>query len=400
MTAAPTVSDALAKRNILLLAISQALYSNVVIILFASASLVGLMLAPSKGWATAPITSYVIGAAITTIPASFLMQRFGRKPGFMVGALAAMSGALVCAYAIYTANFMLFCAGTMLYGMFQATSGFHRFAANETASPSTRHMAISWVLTGGIIAAVTGTLLANATAELLAPFTFMASYIASAFLALIAIGNYLFLRLPRTTAEEIAGPKRSWGELLQQPRLVVAMASAMISYGLMNLMMTAAPVAMVGCGFASSDASWVIQWHVLAMFVPSFFTGHLMRQWGVAQVTAIGMLLLVAAAVVAMLGLEFDKFAVSLILLGLGWNFGFIGATTLLTETYRPAERGKVQAVNDFGVAVTMSIASLGSGKLLDIFGWNAVAITIYPLAALALVLIVWLIRHPSEKTA
>lgn len=393
-------SDAAARRTILLLAVSQALYSNATILVFASASLVGLMLAPSRALATLPITSFVIGSALTTIPAAHFMQHFGRKPGFMLGAAAGIAGAATAAAAIFLANFTLFCLATALQGIFQAFAGYYRFAAVEVSSPATKHLAISWVLTGGVVAAITGTLLTTATSDLLMPYTFAGSYLASAALSLVALAIIVALDLPRPSAELISGPRRAWGELLANPRLPVAIASAAISYAMMNLMMTGAPVAMVGCSLTPADASWAIQWHVLAMYVPSFFTGHLIKNYGVEKISAVGMALLLAAAAVGLSGVEFDKFAVALILLGLGWNFGFIGATTLLTETYLPAERAKVQGINDFTVAATTATASFLSGQILDRFGWHGINVTLIPFALIGLLLMVWLWRHPSSRAA
>jgi MFS family permease len=390
---------ALAKRNILLLAISQALYSCCVIIVFATAGLVGLMLAPSPGLATTPITTFVLGSAITTIPASLMMQRLGRVPVFVFGALACVLGAGISVYAIYSQNFVLFCLATGLQGIFQATSGFYRFAAVEGATPGLKPIAISWVLAGGVVAAVAGTLISSGTADLFAPFTFAGSYLASTVIALVSIFVLLMLSLPKPTAEEISGERRPWKELLRQPRLIVAMVTAIISYAMMNFMMTAAPVAMIGCGFTKFDASWVLQWHVLAMFVPSFFTGHLIKAWGVERVIAIGMVLLFAAGVVGIWDIKFGNFAISLIILGLGWNFGFIGGTTMLTTTYTPAERGKVQAANDFGISALMVVASFSSGKVLDSLGWGAVGVAMFPAALLTLLLLGWLVLN-SRKTA
>jgi MFS family permease len=388
---------ALARRNILLLAISQALYSCCVIAVFATAGLVGLMLAPSPGLATTPITTFVLGSAITTIPASLMMQRLGRVPVFVFGAAACALGAGTAVYAIYSQNFALFCLATAVQGMFQATSGFYRFAAVEGATDDLKPIAISWVLAGGVVAAVAGTLISSGTADLFAPFTFAGSYLASAIIALVAIFVLFLLNLPKPTAEEISGERRPWSELMRQPRLIVAMVTAIISYAMMNFVMTAAPIAMIGCGFTKFDASWVLQWHVLAMFVPSFFTGHLIKAWGVERTIAIGMVLLFAAGVVGILDIKFGNFAVALILLGLGWNFGFIGGTTMLTTAYRPAERGKVQAANDFGISALMVVASFGSGKVLDSLGWSAVSFAVFPAALLTLLLLGWLVmNHPK----
>jgi MFS family permease len=385
------IDSALARRNILLLAISQALYSCCVIAIFTTAALVGVMIAPSPGLATLPVTTFVIGSAIATLPASLLMQRIGRLPVFMGGATMSALGAGLSAYAIYRANFPLFCVSTLLQGVFQATSGFYRFAAVEGTPPEMKAKAISWVLTGGVVAAVAGTLMASATADLFAPFTFMGSYVAVVATALAAMIVLAMLRLPKPNAEEIAGPQRSWPELLRQPRLVVAMSSAVLAYGLMNFMMTAAPVAMVGCGFTKGDAAWVIQWHVLAMFLPSFITGSLITRYGVERITALGFALLIAAGFIGLSGISFGQFSLALILLGLGWNFGFIGGTTLLTGCYRPSERGKVQGVNDFLIALVMVVASFSSGKILAWSGWAAVAAGVLPFALVALAFVVWL---------
>jgi MFS family permease len=275
-----TGNSTTAKRTILMLAIAQALYSCCIITVFATAGLVGLNIAPSPGLATVPITTFVLGAMFTTVPASLLMQRLGRKPIFMLGAVVSVIGAAIAVWAIINSNFAVFCFATALQGVFQATSGFYRFAAAESASDDTRSIAISWVLAGGVVAAVAGTLISSKTSDLFAPYTFAGSYAAAILLALANLAVIAATHLPKPTVDQVAGPSRGWSELLQQRKLIVAMAAAMVSYALMNLMMTAAPVAMIGCGFSKEDASWVIQWHVLAMFVPSFFTGLLIKRFG------------------------------------------------------------------------------------------------------------------------
>ena len=388
------------RRNILLLAVAQALYSCCVITVFSTAGLVGLNIAPTPAWATLPITTFVLGAMFTTIPLSMLMQKLGRTPVFKAGALIAAAGAGLAAWAIMTSNFPLFCSATAVLGVFQATAGFYRFAAAECASAETRPIAISWVLTGGVVAAVAGTLISMYTSELVQGHVFAGSYAAAIIMALANLAVIFMLRLPPPVVDKAEGPARSWPELLRQPKLVVAMASAMVAYALMNLMMTAAPVAMIGCGFTKDDASWVIQWHVLAMFVPSFFTGQLIKRYGVELITGLGMVILLLAATAGLLGITFGHFAVALILLGLGWNFGFIGGTAMLTQCYRPTERGKVQAANDFGISMLMAIASASSGVILVDWGWNAVAMAILPPATLALLLIGWLTMRGTPKDA
>ena len=395
------INDTESRRNILLLAVAQALYTSCTITVFSTAAIVGNDIAPSPGYATLPITTMVLGAMFCTIPASLLMQKIGRSPVFKFGAIACAMGAALATWAIFNKHFPAFCFATALFGVFQATSGFYRFAAAETASPATKPIAISWVLTGGVVAAVAGTLISMGTSDLFAPFTFAGSYAAAAFLALANLGVIFALRLAPPSNDQSEGPARKWSELLRSPKLIVAMACAMIAYALMNLMMTAAPLAMIVCGFTKNDASWVIQWHVLAMFVPSFFTGQLIQRFGATKITTIGMGILLLSAAAGLAGITFGHFAVALILLGLGWNFGFIGGTTLLTESYRPTERGKVQAANDFGISVLLAVASLSSGQLLAHFGWHAVPYALFPPIAVALVLLGWMTlqNKPSQTT-
>lgn len=389
---------AASRLTILRLAIAQALYSSVTIIVFATAGIVGLTIAPDRSFATLPLSCFALGSLLSTIPASYLMRHFGRKPVFLAGALACGAGAILSFWAIGYANFTLFCLGTLLIGIFQATSTFYSFAASESAEPDDKSLAISWVLAGGVVAAVLGTVIANRTADLFPVYIFAGCYAAAAALAL---GNFIVIAttdLPRPLLAEIAGSQRSWSELLRQPKLVVAMASAIVSYALMNLMMTAGPVAMSICGFDKTASSWVIQWHVLGMFVPSFFTGMLIKRYGVNLITALGMALLISAAIAGLLGISFTNFAVAMILLGLGWNFGFIGGTTMLTQCYTPTERAKVQGVNNFGIAAMVTLASFSSGQLLGHWGWPSVPLAIFPFALLVLVLIYSVI--PKARTA
>ena len=384
------------KRTILLLAIAQALYSSCIITVFATAGLVGLNIAPSPAWATLPVTTFVLGAMFTTVPASMLMQRMGRKPIFLMGAGVSILGAALAVWAIITSNFAAFCFATALQGVFQATSGFYRFAAAEAADENSKSIAISWVLTGGVVAAIGGTVISNYTSEMIPLHTFAGSYAAAVILALLNMAVVLCLEIPKPAETTVGGVARPWPELLRQPKMLVAMASAMIAYSMMNLMMTAAPVAMIGCGFTKGDASWVIQWHVLAMFVPSFFTGQLIKKFGAEKITALGMLMLMLAAGAGLAGISFGHFAVALMILGLGWNFGFIGGTTMLTDTYRPSERGKVQAANDFGISLLMVIASSSSGVILAELGWAAVPLALFPPAAVALLMVGWLMLQPK----
>ena len=390
-----------ARLTILRLAFAQLFYSSVIIMVFASAGIVGLTLAPDRSLATLPPSAFYVGSILSTIPASFLMQRFGRKPVFLGGAAVGALGSVLAVWSIIHGSFWIFCIAVLLHGVFQATSNFYTFAASEAAGPEDKSVAISWVLTGGVIAAIVGTRSASWSAESWAPYTYAASYIVSAGFALVNIFIISTTPLPMPKKAEISGPQRSWGELLRQPRLVVAMIAGAVSYGLMSFMMTAGPVAMTICGFDHNASGTVLQWHVLGMFVPSFFTGLLIKRFGVGLITGAGMVILVAAGVTGLLGISFMHFSAALVLLGIGWNFGFIGGTTMLTECYRPQERSKVQGVNNFGVTVLQTIASFSSGGMLAEWGWNSVPLLVIPVALLVLALLALLMsRGPQAETA
>jgi MFS family permease len=394
------VSFLAGRGTVLQLAFAQLFYSSVIIMVFASAGIVGLSIAPDRSLATLPPSAFYVGSILSTIPASFLMQRFGRKPVFMMGAAIGALGSGLAVWSILHQNFWMFCIAILLHGVFQATSNFYSFAASEAAKVEDRSIAISWVLTGGVVAAVLGTKVAGYTADIWAPHTYAATYVASAGFALVNLLIIVTTALPMPKQEEIAGPQRSWGELLRQPNLVVAMLAGAVSYGLMSFMMTAGPVAMTICGFDHNASSDVLRWHVLGMFVPSFFTGYLIKRFGVDLITAIGMVILVAAAVAGLMGITFTDFAAALILLGIGWNFGFIGGTTMLTSCYRPSERAKVQGVNNFAVSALQTIASFSSGGMLAVWGWNSVPLLVIPVSLLMLLLIGWVRGGKSVEPA
>jgi MFS family permease len=391
LTASPEAyDDVRARRNAIILAAGQAFYGSATVIMFTTAGLVGIQIAPTKALATAPITAFVIGTALSTVPAALLMKRIGRKPGFMIGAGAGAIGALIGMYAIYQRDFWLFLLCTIMQGVFQAFIQHSRFAAADMASPAFKGKAISWVMTGGVVAAVVGTGLVMLTVDLLAPVTFAGCYLTMTILSVATIALMTLLDIPHRGAEVHVESARPLMEIVTRPGAIVAIAAATLAYGMMNLVMTAAPIAMIDCGFSTGNAAWVIQWHVLAMFVPSFFTGNLIARFGAERVCMTGLALLAGAGIAGLAGIDFHFFAIDLILLGLGWNFGFIGGTTLLTHCYRPAEREKVQAFNDFVVFGMVAVASLTSGKLLDLHGWAGVNIAIFPAVALALALILW----------
>lgn len=390
MSAIAEFDDSKARKNAAVLAVAQALYGAVTTAVVVTAGLAGSQLASDPSLATLPMSMMIIGTATTTFPISLLMKRVGRRNGFVACALAGMCGGMLGAYALFERSFGLFLAGAFMIGIYQASASYYRFAAADLASPSFRPKAISWVMTGGIAAALFGTLMVMGTVNAFAPVTFAGTWMAMAVLSLLGAAILLAVDIPYK--EDIAtATGRPLGVIACQPRYIVAALTGMLSYGIMVLVMTATPVAMLGCGFSVQDSSWVIQWHALAMFVPSFFTGSLITRFGAARISAIGMVLLVGAAVSGLMGIHFENFAVGLVLLGLGWNFGFIGGTTLLTTTYEPAERNKAQGLNDFLVFGTTALTSLSAGKLLAWFGWSAVNYAVFPMVALALAMIAWL---------
>lgn len=391
-------NDALARRNALILAIGQTLSSCSAIIVFTTAGIVGTMLSPSTSLITLPISTFVIGTALATVPASLLMGKLGRKPGFLIGAALAFAGAMLATRALFEKNFVEFCLATMLLGTYQAFSQYYRFAAADRASDAFRPRAISIVLLGGIGGSVFGPLIVIYSKEMLSPVLFAGSFVASAILALVAFALLSFVNIPNMPVTSDDRPTRPLSVILRQPKLIVAIIAGMVSYGVMNLLMTATPIAMVACGFTVDDSAWVIQWHTLAMFGPSFFTGHLINRFGVERIIFAGLAMLVASAVAGLTGITFGHFSVGLILLGLGWNFGFIGGTTMVTSCYEPAEKSKVQAVNDFAVFATVAVASLTSGKLFSSIGWNAVNMALFPMVAVAVAALVWLHFHAGSK--
>ncbi|OJJ09384.1 MFS transporter [Alphaproteobacteria bacterium AO1-B] len=387
------VDDRLAKRNAVLLALAQALGGASASIVITTGSLVGyMMLDEDKALATVPVSAMVLGTAFGTIPAGIIMRRFGRRAGFMGSALVGVASGLLAAYAVLLNHFLLFSFACGLGGFAGAFVQQYRFAAADTASDAFKPKAISWVLAGGVLAGVVGPQTVIATKDMFAPILFAGTYVAQAGLALIAMFLLAFIKIPkppRQSHKQAGG--RPLAQIMKQPRFIVAAACGICSYALMSLVMTATPLAMIGCGLSETDAALGIQWHVLAMFGPSFFTGSLIARFGKERIVSIGLALLAGCAVVALMGLELAHFWTALILLGLGWNFGFIGATAMLTDTYRPEERNLVQAVNDFLVFGFVAAASFSSGALLNAFGWATVNILVFPFVVLCIGLLIWL---------
>ena len=371
--------------------------------IFTIAGLAGSSLAPNKCWATLPITMMVIGSMLTATPLSALMQRFGRRTGFFFGAAGGAVGAAIGAYGLSTGSFVIFCIGALCSGIYMSANGFYRFAATDTASESFRPKAISWVMAGGLLSAVVGPQLVKVTADAMA-VPFLGAYLAVIVLNVAGSALFLALRIP-TVAARVAGAPvgRSRSELLRNPTILVAMICATVSYALMNLVMTSSPLAVVGCGFDKGDAADVVTAHVLAMYAPSFFTGHLIARFGTERIIALGLTILAGAGAVAMAGVQLENFFIALILLGLGWNFGFIGATTMLTSAQRPEERGRLQGLNDLVVFGGVTMASFSSGGLMNCAGgsvqagWQMVNLAMLPFLILAGGALIWLWLRPQE---
>ncbi len=383
-------NDAVAKRNTFLLSGGQALYGSNMAVLITLSGLAGVYLAPDPAYATLPVSAMVVGTAVSTVPASLFMQRTSRRRGFMLGTAAGVFGAALAMTALIGNSFPLFCVALFISGIYQAFAGYYRFAAADTASEEFRPRAISWVMAGGVAAAFVGAQLVALSSNWLGPVPFVGGYATCVILSLIAFVVMSFLTIPSLSLENRVNTGRPLTQIFAQQKAVVAVACGMVGYGIMTLVMTATPIAMVGCGFSVTDAAFVIQWHIFAMFAPSFFTGNLIARFGVMRVIGAGLLLLAGCGFVALSGLEIERFLIALIFLGLGWNFTFIGATTLLTECYTEAERSKAQATNDLMVFAVVAIASFASGGLLNGFGWDAVNFALFPFVGLALLLTLW----------
>jgi MFS family permease len=375
------------RRNVLILSLCQGIFICGQTTLAFIGSLVGFALADEKALATLPLSAVILGNAIMTVPASFFMRRFGRRAGFQLAASVGIIGILVAAASIYFSNFWTFVCGSLLIGCYNAFCQYYRFAAADSASEEFRPKAISLVLAGGVVAGILGPSLAIGTRDLLAPITYLASYFCIAGLTFIALLLVSQIRIPQLSEVERRDSGRPLREIATQPKFIAAVGSSMLAYGVMVLLMTATPLAMIACGFEDKYAGYVIQWHVIGMFAPSFFTGHLINRFGLSQIMMTGAAILAVCLAVSMSGISFGHFSVGLLLLGIGWNFLFVGATTLLTEVHTPSERGKVQATNDFLVFGTTATASFASGMLLDGYGWDTINLVAVPFVALSVLL-------------
>ncbi|MCK9510171.1 MAG: MFS transporter [Pigmentiphaga sp.] len=395
----PSVTlDPAVRHNSRVLVAAQALGGASAPIIISLGGLVGQMLSTTPALATLPVSLYNTGLALSTLPAAWFMRRIGRRQAYLLGAVLGLLSGLLAAWAIVLGDFWLFCLGTAMAGFYGACVQSYRFAATDGAPPDWRPVAISRVLIGGLAAAVIGPQVVIWTRDLWVAAPFTGSFVGQALLAVLAVPVLWLLRpLPAAAEPTVSEGGRPLRQIVSQPRFVVAVSAGVVSYGLMAFIMTAAPMAMVGCGFTVGEAALGIQWHVLAMFAPSLFTGQLIQRFGKITITGAGLALIGASGALALGGLELTHFWGSLILLGLGWNFGFIGATALITDCYRPEERTRVQSFNDFLVYGSVAVASFGAGHLLNTAGWEIINQLMFPLLAVVLAMLAWLAWRERE---
>lgn len=388
------------RKNVVILALCQALSMTGSSLVMTVSAIVGTMIAADKTMATLPLAFQMTAMMLTTIPASMAMKRFGRRAGFLFGILVGICGALLATFAIFERNFALLCTASCVMGIQMGFAQFYRFAAADTAKPDFKSKAISLVLAGGVIAAVLGPNLAKWARDLFDPVMFAGSYAAIAVLWLIPLVLLFFIDIPRPSVEERKQSGRPLVVIMCQPVFLVAIVSAIVAYAMMNMVMTSTPLAMLACGLEFEDAAFVIQWHVLGMYAPAFFTGSLIARFGVLNIMLAGAVLMLGCVAVNLSGQDITRFWLALVLLGVGWNFLFVGATTLLTETYVPAEKAKVQAANDFLVFGSVSISAFSSGMLQNAFGWDVVNTMAMPFLVVALCMVAWLRFLRPEHTA
>jgi MFS family permease len=394
----------LAKRNVAVLICAQAVLGSQMPMIFTVGGLAGQSLASNACFATLPISMIVLGSMITASPLSNLMQKFGRRFGFFIGALGGLTGGIMGAFGLAIGSFSIFLTGSFLTGIYMSAQGFYRFAAVDTATKNFKPKAISYVMAGGLASAIIGPQIVKISAEAMV-IPFLGTYLAVIFLNFVGSFLFLFLKIPKLHKKNTFEPdKRSHKQLLSTPRIAVAMICAMVSYAMMNLVMTSTPLAVVGCGYSPSDAANVVSAHVIAMFLPSFFTGHLISRYGEELIVCVGLFLLAFAGIVALSGVRLENFYIALIFIGLGWNFGFIGATTLLTNSHSETERGRIQGMNDLFVFGGVTVASFSSGGLMNctggdhLTGWTSVNLAIFPMLLLAGAALIWLMKNKNPN--
>ena len=402
------LEDKQAKQNVLVLIAAQAILGAQLPIIFVVGGLAGGQLAGNVCFATLPISLIVFGSMTTAPWLSRFMYAYGRQAGFFLGTFSGAVGAAISAYGLIISSFTVFLVGSYLSGIYMTTQGFYRFAATDTASEQFRPKAISYVMAGGLLSAVLGPQL-NKIVQDLSVITFLGSYVTIVVINLVGIFLFFLLRLPKQSSNVATNanlkPERSKRELLRNPKILVAITCGMIAYSLMNLVMTSTPLAVVGCGFTKDNANDIVSAHVIAMYLPAFFTGHLIVKFGVGRIMGLGLIILAGAGIVALNGFGLFNFFGALILLGIGWNFGFIGATNLLTSSHSPDERGRVQGMNDAIIFGCVTIASLASGGLMNctggsaLVGWAAVNYAMVPFLLIAGIAVFWLGLMKSRET-
>ena len=389
-------------KNLWLLAAAQGLFLTNNVVFIAINGLVGLSLAPLGWMATLPVMGYVVGGALSTPLVARTQSAFGRKVSFQIGLLVALGSALLCAWAVTDRNFWLLVAATVIAGYYSANGQLYRFAAAELSAPAFREKAISLVLAGGLVGAVLGPNLASRTRSLF-EVPFVGAYVSLAVVALVSMAVMALVRFPPVPPKAAsAGTGRPLSVIMRQPVFIVATAGAALGYGVMNLLMAATPLAMQVCGYPFEDAALVLEWHVIGMFAPGFFTGHLIKRFGVLSIMGTGVALNVACVAIALSGVELHQFLIALFLLGVGWNFLFTASTTLSLQSYRPEEKDRAQAAINFCVFATMALTSFASGALVTTQGWQWLNVgSLLPLAltALALVWLAWRSRQAHNPT-
>ena len=394
------MKDPQVARNVGLLAACQAMLFTNNSTLIAINGLAGLALAPRAALATLPVTCWVAGGALATMPASLHMKRVGRQLGLTTGTFWAVAGALICATAIALQSFWLLCAGTLIWGVYNAYGQYYRFAAADAAPADFRATAISLVLAGGLVGGIVGPTLSRFTIDL-AERKFLGAYLTLILFALVSVALLRFIRIPPPSAAERAATGRPLREIASQPKFIVAVLSGAVGYGVMNFLMTSTPIAMQACGHPFSSAAFVISSHIIGMFGPSIFTGSLIRRFGVLPVMLTGAALNLVTITIAFTGVSVSHFWWALVLLGVGWNFLYTGGTLLLTETYRPEERAKAQGANDQVVFLVMLVSSFTSGATVTTAGWERVNLLALPLIALVAATLVWFTLHQrAQRTA
>ncbi|WP_226810227.1 MFS transporter [Candidatus Vallotia lariciata] len=377
-----------AKNNVARLTIAQALAGANSTVIYATGAIVGNMLAPSHALATFPVSVFVVGMAASSLPAGAIVQRWGRRAVFMIGAGCGVISGLLAAWAVKSNSFCLFCTATFFGGIYAAVVLSFRFAAADCVPHQHRSRALSFVMAGGVFAGIIGPQLVTRTMSLWAPYPFAATFLAQAIVGVLSALLLRGVRLPRLIIKEPSSG-RSITRILRQPRFITAVICAVVSYLLMNFLMTAAPFAMQMCGLSQASSNLGIQWHVISMYAPGFFTGTLINRLGAQRVLTAGLVLIGLAAVTGLLGVDVGHFWLTLILLGVGWNFGFVGASAVVLECHEPEESIRVQSLNDFIVFGTMVFGSFLSGSLLAIFGWKMVLwFSFIPLTVAAIALV------------